>query len=159
MRSAFRNVLRPTIHLRGALERPVCHNKETQMIISRKSDLQNTHRDAAGPGWTSLRLLVKSDGMGFSMTETHILPGAVLTLEYKHHIEACYCLSGAGTVTELQSGAEHHIEAGVLYAPNAHDRHEVRVTSPEAMRLICVFSPALEGTEVHGPDGSYPAGD
>ncbi len=59
------------------------------MIIREKARLQGTDRDMAGPGWTSLRLLVKSDGMGFSMTETQVLPGAVLRLEYKHHVEAC----------------------------------------------------------------------
>jgi L-ectoine synthase len=128
------------------------------MIIQDKAKLQGTARDAAGPGWTSLRLLVRSDGMGFSMTETEVLPGAVLRLEYKHHVEACYCVSGAGTVVEVASGKRHEITPGVLYAPNAHDRHEVRVpVSGDALRLICVFSPALEGTEVHGPDGSYAA--
>ncbi len=128
------------------------------MIIRDKASLQNTARDAAGPGWTSLRLLVRSDGMGFSMTETEVLPGAVLRLEYKHHVEACYCISGAGTVIEAATGARHEITPGVLYAPNAHDRHEVHVPEDgSALRLICVFSPALEGTEVHGPDGSYSA--
>ncbi|MEW9921110.1 ectoine synthase [Marimonas sp. MJW-29] len=127
------------------------------MIIREKSALRNTARDASGPGWTSLRLLVRSDGMGFSMTETEVLPGAVLNLHYKHHVEACYCIAGHGTVTELETGARHDIGPGTLYAPDAHDRHEVRV--PEGagpLRLICVFSPALEGDEVHGPEGSYP---
>ena len=126
------------------------------MIIADKQDLVGTARDAAGAGWTSLRLLVKSDGMGFSMTETKVLPGAVLRLEYKHHIEACYCIGGRGMVREVASGVEHEIRAGVLYAPNAHDQHEVHV--PEdgaALHLICVFSPALQGDEVHGEDGSY----
>jgi len=128
------------------------------MIIQDKAKLQGTARDASGPGWTSLRLLVRSDGMGFSMTETEVLPGAVLHLEYKHHVEACYCISGAGTVIEVSSGARHEIRPGVLYAPNAHDRHQVHVPQDGApLRLICVFSPALEGTEVHGPDGSYAA--
>ena len=129
------------------------------MIIADRAELQETARDASGEGWTSLRLLVRSDGMGFSMTETHVLPGAVLRLQYKHHIEACYCIGGAGEVVELASGKVHPISAGVLYAPDSHDLHEVRV--PEggaALHLICVFSPGLEGTEVHGPDGSYPAG-
>lgn len=128
------------------------------MIVYDKANLQGTARDAAGPGWTSLRLLVRSDGMGFSMTETEVLPGAVLRLEYKHHVEACYCISGLGAVIEVGTGARHEIAPGILYAPNAHDAHEVHV--PEggvALRLICVFSPALEGTEVHGPDGSYAA--
>jgi len=128
------------------------------MIIADKTELEGTERDAAGEGWTSLRLLVKSDGMGFSMTETKVLPGAVLRLEYKHHIEACYCIGGTGMVREVASGAEHIIKAGVLYAPNAHDQHEVHVPEGgEALHLICVFSPALQGDEVHGPDGSYAA--
>ncbi|MFK7746453.1 MAG: ectoine synthase [Roseobacter sp.] len=125
------------------------------MIIVDKQDLQGTARDAAGPGWTSLRLLVKSDGMGFSMTETQVLPGAVLQLEYKHHIEACYCIGGTGVVTETDTGVQHHIKPGVLYAPNAHDAHEVRVVGDDPLHFICVFSPALQGDEVHGPDGSY----
>ena len=128
------------------------------MIIADKTELEGTERDATGEGWTSLRLLVKSDGMGFSMTETKVLPGAVLRLEYKHHIEACYCIGGTGMVREVASGAEHIIKAGVLYAPNAHDQHEVHVPEGgEALHLICVFSPALQGDEVHGPDGSYAA--
>lgn len=128
------------------------------MIIRDKAHLQGTDRDASGPGWTSLRLLVRSDGMGFSMTETQVLPGAVLRLEYKHHIEACYCIAGEGIVIEVASGTRHVIKSGMLYAPNAHDRHEVHVPlGGQALRLICVFSPALQGDEVHGPDGSYPA--
>jgi L-ectoine synthase len=132
--------------------------REKTMIIAEKQKLQGTQRDASGPGWESLRLLVRSDGMGFSMTETRVLPGATLHLQYKNHIEACYCIGGAGEVVELESGAVHAISAGVLYAPDAHEQHEVRVpVDGEALHLICVFSPALEGTEVHGPDGSYPA--
>ncbi len=126
------------------------------MIIQDKAELTGTARDAAGDGWTSLRLLVRSDGLGFSMTETQVLPGAVLKLHYKHHIEACYCIGGHGLLREVETGVEHDIRPGVLYAPNAHDRHEVRVPEGgEALNLICVFSPALEGDEVHGPDGSY----
>ncbi|MEH6645482.1 ectoine synthase [Sulfitobacter sp.] len=128
------------------------------MIVANKQELRGTARDAHGEGWESLRLLVRSDGMGFSVTETRVLPGAVLRLQYKHHIEACYCIGGAGEVIELDSGKVHPIHAGVLYAPNNHERHEVRVPSGgETLHLICVFSPGLEGDEVHGPDGSYPA--
>ena len=126
------------------------------MIIQDKADLTGTARDASGDGWTSLRLLVRSHGMGFSMTETQVLPGAMLRLEYKNHVEACYCIGGMGMVREVASGKEHIISAGVLYAPDSHDPHEVHVPmGGDALRLICVFSPALEGDEVHGPDGSY----
>ena len=91
------------------------------------------------------------------MTETHVLPGAVLDLQYDNHIEACYCIGGTGVVTEMSSGVAHKISPGVLYAPNAHDRHEVRVEGDQPLHLICVFSPALQGDEVHGPDGGYAA--
>lgn len=127
------------------------------MIVTDKATLTGTERDANGPGWSSLRLLVKSDGIGFSMTETKVLPGAVLNLHYKNHVEACYCIAGAGQVTEMSSGVVHDIKPGVLYAPNAHDKHEVRVSGDVPLHLICVFSPALQGDEVHGPDGSYAA--
>ncbi|MDF1728064.1 MAG: ectoine synthase [Sulfitobacter sp.] len=128
------------------------------MIIARKEALEGTTRDAAGPGWTSLRLLVRSDGMGFSMTETQVLPGARLRLEYKHHLEACFCVGGSGEVVEVDSGKRHPISSGTLYALDQHDLHEVHVPEGgEPLRLICVFSLALQGDEVHGPDGSYPA--
>lgn len=125
------------------------------MIVVDKADLVGTPRDASGPGWSSLRLLVKSDSMGFSMTETKVLPGATLDLQYYHHIEACYCIGGHGTVTEKTSGKEHQIMPGVLYAPNAHDAHLVVVQGEDPLHLICVFSPALRGDEVHGADGGY----
>lgn len=125
------------------------------MIVVDKNTLLGTARDAAGPGWTSLRLLVKDDGMGFSMTETKVMPGSVLDLQYKNHIEACYCLAGEGEVVETTNGTVHKIVPGVLYAPNEHEPHQIRVTGDEPLHFICVFSPALRGDEVHGPDGSY----
>lgn len=125
------------------------------MIVVDKKTLKGTPRDATGPGWSSLRLLVAADGMGLSMTETKVAPDAELDLHYKHHIEACYCLSGRAVLTETETGQEHHIGPGVLYAPDLHDPHRIRVTSTEPLHLICVFSPALQGDEVHEPDGSY----
>ncbi len=125
------------------------------MIVIDRRALLGTARDAHGPGWESVRMLVKSDGMGFSMTDTTVLPGAVLTLQYKHHLEACFCVSGRGVVTIIETGESYEISPGVLYAPNAHERHEVRVTGAEPLKLVCTFSPALEGDEVHQADGSY----
>ena len=127
------------------------------MIVVDKADLLGSARDAKGPGWSSLRLLVKADGMGFSMTETRVAPGAVLQLQYLNHIEACYCIGGEGEVQELATGAVHRIRPGVLYAPDKHDAHVLKVTGEAPLHLICVFSPALQGDEVHGPDGSYAA--
>ena len=127
------------------------------MIIQRKSDLQGGPRDAAGPGWSSLRTLTKDHAMGFSLNETRIAAGAELTLQYKHHLEACYCISGRGVVTDLATGDTHIIGPGDLYALNQNDHHTLRVDNGAEMVLISVFNPALRGDEVHGPDGSYSA--
>lgn len=102
-------------------------------------------------------MLTKRDGMGFSLNETVCKAGAVLELEYKNHLEGCYCLSGGATLTDLCTGETHRIEAGVMYALDQHDRHRVVVDAEQDMVLISVFNPALSGTEVHGPDGSYEA--
>ena len=124
------------------------------MIVRTLKQIVGTERDVSGPGWNSRRLLLASDGMGYSLSDTLIVDGASLTLEYKHHFEACYCISGAGEITAASDGVTHRIEPFVLYALDKHDLHTVRAIGGD-MRLICAFAPPLTGGEVHGPDGSY----
>jgi L-ectoine synthase len=40
-----------------------------------------------------------------------------------------------------------------VYALDKHDAHIVRARTE--LRFVCVFTPALTGTETHQPDGSY----
>jgi L-ectoine synthase len=124
------------------------------MIITALKDILGTDRDVSGPGWSSRRLLLAADGMGFSMTDTIIEEGAVLELEYKHHLEACYCIEGKGEIVNLEDGKAHPLEPFVLYALNDNDRHQVRALGGD-MRLVCTFNPPLSGQEVHRADGSY----
>ena len=128
------------------------------MIIRTLKSLLGGERDVQGPGWQSRRLLLSPDGMGFTLNDTLIAEGAELTLEYKHHLEACYCIAGRGEVTDLATGETHPIEAGALYALDRHDRHTVRAIGGE-MRLVSVFNPPLTGGEVHREDGSYAPAD
>ena len=127
------------------------------MIVRSLSDIEGSDFDASGPGWRSLRMLTKPDEMGFSLNHTICAAGAVLELEYKHHLEACYCVTGTAVVTDLATGASHRIEPGTLYALDQNDRHQLAVDPGADLVLISVFNPALTGTEVHGPDGSYEA--
>eukprot|EP01013_Petalomonas_cantuscygni_P028723 TRINITY_DN5288_c0_g1_i1.p1 TRINITY_DN5288_c0_g1~~TRINITY_DN5288_c0_g1_i1.p1 ORF type:complete len:157 (-),score=6.35 TRINITY_DN5288_c0_g1_i1:390-860(-) len=113
-----------------------------------------TDREVHGPGWTSRRLLLRGDGMGFSFHETIIPVGAEMTLWYKNHLEAVYCVAGNGTITDLATGKTHEIKDGVLYALDKHDRHILR-GGTETMRLICSFNPPVTGRETHDLDGSY----
>lgn len=105
-------------------------------------------------GWESSRLLVKSDGMGYSVHDTVIYEGTENRLQYKQHLEANYCVSGEGEVVDVATGAVYLIRPGTLYALDKNDEHIVRATKGD-LRLICVFNPALVGGETHQEDGSY----
>ena len=125
------------------------------MIVTSLSDILGTDRDVSGKGWNSRRLLLASDGMGFSLTDTVIKRGAVLELEYNHHLEACYCIEGMGEIRKSNDETWHFLKPFTLYALDQHDRHIVRAPDSN-MRLICVFNPPLSGRETHREDGSYP---
>lgn len=123
------------------------------MIVRRVEEVAGTPAQVSGDRWTSTRMLVRDDAMGFSMTETVIDPGMDETLRYRHHLEACFCVEGEAEVEDLETGEVHEIRPGTLYALDRHDRHRIR--SKTRVRLICVFTPALRGDEIHDEDGSY----
>jgi len=125
------------------------------VIIRTLGEVAGSDRDVAGEGWRSRRMLLRRDGLGFSMHDTTVASGSELTLKYKHHLEACYCLEGEAEITDLVSGAQHAIGPGTVYALDQHDRHTLRVRTD--LRLVCVFNPALSGRETHDADGSFPA--
>ncbi|WP_290648658.1 ectoine synthase [Aquisalimonas sp.] len=124
------------------------------MKIVRIEDIRGTEREVQGEGWTSYRLLLKKDGMGFSYHETIIPAGAELHLWYKNHLEAVYCVAGNGSIEDLATGEVHEIYDGVLYALDKNDRHILR-GGTEDMRLICTFNPPVSGRETHDAEGSY----
>ena len=128
------------------------------MIIRSLDEIIGSDLDVSGPGWKSRRILLATDGMGYSLHDTIIEEGATLTLEYKHHFEACYCIAGEGDITALNDGLSHKLHQFTVYALDQNDRHTVRAINGD-MRLVCVFNPPLSGDEVHREDGSYaPAG-
>jgi L-ectoine synthase len=124
------------------------------MIIRSLDEVVGTDRDVAGFGWESRRLLLRRDGMGFSLHDTTVAAEADLELEYQHHLEACYCLDGEAELTDLATGESHPIRAGTMYALDAHDRHRLQVR--RELHLVCVFNPALSGAETHDETGSFP---
>ena len=124
------------------------------MIVRSLEGIVGTNRDVTGPGWNSRRLLLASDGMGFSMTDTIIEKDAVLELEYTHHLEACYCIEGRGQIRRFDQTTWYPLEPFTLYALDQNDRHLVQALDGH-LRLVCVFNPPLTGREVHREDGSY----
>lgn len=124
------------------------------MRVVHAQDLTDTERHARGPGWESRRMIVKRDGIGYSVHETRVFEGAELRLHYKHHFEANYCMEGEGEVLDVATGQVHRIVPGTLYALDRHDEHILRATRGD-LRLVCVFNPPLSGRETHREDGSY----
>lgn len=122
------------------------------MIVRTLDEVSGTDLDVRGEGWRAVRLITRSDGLGFSVSETTVEAGAELDLWYKHHAEACFVIAGEAELTERDTGTVHHLAPGSLYAPQ-HDRHHISVRAP--LRLVCIFSPALTGHETHDADGSY----
>ncbi|MGW7097797.1 ectoine synthase [Streptomyces sp. NPDC054838] len=99
----------------------------------------------------SRRFLLADDGLGYTLTDTVVLAGTKSRLEYVNHLEACYCIAGSGEVIELD-GTAHEIVPGRMYALDQHDAHYLVASPHEDLRLVCVFSPALRGNEVHQLD-------
>lgn len=123
------------------------------MIVKHLLDVIRTKDDIDTPTWNSRRLLLKKDGMGFSMHDTLIKAGTETLIWYRNHVEAVYCIEGKGEI-EIIGGEVYPIEAGTLYALDGNEKHLLRAKSQ--MRMVCVFNPPLTGNETHDADGVYP---
>ena len=128
------------------------------MIVRSLADVEGTDFEisAAEGQWLSRRLLVKKDGMGFSLHDTIVYPGRDSHLWYKNHLEAVYCIEGSGEIEVLSpTPGKYLITPGTVYALDKHDKHILRAKMK--MRIICVFNPPCVGNEIHNEDGSYTA--
>jgi L-ectoine synthase len=127
------------------------------VIVRQTSQVEGTRADAQGDGWRSLRMLTRTDGMGFTITYTTVEAGFRAELQYRNHLEACLCLEGALEIHDLDTGERHVVRQGTVYALDRHDKHTV--SALEGTTLICVFAPALVGDETHDESGGYPAAE
>lgn len=125
------------------------------MIIRDLHELKNTDKAVSDARWTSVRMLLAGDGMGFSFHITTLEAGSEHQFHYKNHFESVYCMSGKGSITDVATGEVHEIRPGVMYALDQHDKHIVR--ADEELVMACCFNPPVTGTEVHQADGSYAA--
>ncbi|MFJ8045921.1 ectoine synthase [Kitasatospora sp. NPDC096147] len=107
--------------------------------------------DVAPVEWgngTSHRLLTKSDGMGFAVADTLVRKGTSSALQYRNHLEACYCVGGSGEVVE-KDGTRHKITKGTIYVLDKHDPHYLIASDDEDLLLVSIFNPPIVGTEKH----------
>ena len=127
------------------------------MIVRDLNKLKDTDRAVSDAQWTSVRMLLADDGMGFSFHITYLQAGSEHTFEYKNHFESVFCMRGKGSITDIATGETHEITPGVMYALNKHDRHILR--AEEELVMACCFNPPVTGNEVHREDGSYALAD
>ncbi|MFC5651082.1 ectoine synthase [Paenibacillus solisilvae] len=123
------------------------------MIVKHLEAVIDTKDDIDTETWNARRLLLRKDGMGFSMHDTIIKEGTETLIWYRNHVEAVYCIEGEGEI-ELASGKVYPIRPGMLYALDGHEKHYLRARTQ--LRMVCVFNPPLTGSEVHDEDGVYP---
>ncbi|WP_018923357.1 ectoine synthase [Salsuginibacillus kocurii] len=118
------------------------------------NDIVGTDQEVDNGNWVSRRLLLKKDGMGYSVHDTIIRAGTETHIWYQNHLEAVYCIEGEGEVETLADNKVHPIKADMLYSLDQHDEHLLRAKTD--MRMVCVFNPPISGREVHDENGVYP---
>ncbi len=123
------------------------------MIVRDFNELKDTERAVSDAHWTSVRMLLADDGMGFSFHITTLQAGSEHEFHYKHHFESVYCMAGKGSITDLATGKTYAIQPGVMYALDQHDKH--RIKADEDLVMACCFNPPVTGKEIHREDGSY----
>ena len=126
------------------------------MKVVKAADVINTERHVECPkgGFTSTRVVVASDNMGFSVNKTVIPRNGWQHWHYKEHLEACYCVAGRGWLKNRETNETFLIEPNTVYMLDKHDNHEFRAET-NIVVLISIFNPPLKGTELHDESGSY----
>ncbi|MCH1495906.1 MAG: ectoine synthase [Rubripirellula sp.] len=124
------------------------------MIVRTLDGISQTERETNAETWTSRRLLLKGDGMGFSLHDTILYAGTTTEMEYQNHLEAVYCIEGKGRLKDLVNDREYSIEPGTMYALSENERHIL--IADEQLRMVCVFNPPIVGPETHDENGVYP---
>lgn len=124
------------------------------MLVRTLNDLVGTERDVRAETWRSRRLLLAGDGRGYSLHDTVLYAGTSTEMAYANHVESVYCIEGHGTLHDLDNDTVHRLEPGTLYVFDGHERH--RVDAETDLRVVCVFTPPVTGSEVHDENGAYP---
>jgi len=122
------------------------------MIVKKRENIKHTPQHVNWGNGTSTRLLTQADKVGYSVTDTYVNPNSSSLLEYKNHLESCYCVAGYGEVTDSVTGEKFSIKPGTIYCLDNHEEH-ILTAGKDGMRLICVFIPALQGWETHNLNG------
>ena len=116
------------------------------MLVRQLADIACTERTVGGNTWTSRRLLMRSDGLGFSLHDTLINAGTETVMHYPNHMVAVYCIDGEGTVTDTADGTVYSLRPGTVYALDQHEAHIVQAATDMRMMYAIQHQPTMRGT-------------
>ena len=101
----------------------------------------------------SVRFLTQRDGMGFTLTDVRVQPGAAAEMWYKRHWEANYIVGGAGALTDLAGGERWPLAPGTLYTvgPAGSPPRRTLRSAPRRQRLQPAAAGRREPRRRRGP--------
>lgn len=123
------------------------------MLYRHLNDLLDTKRVVSDDTWSSRRLVLRNDRMGYSLHDTVIQAGTEHRVNHKHHLETLYCIRGDGEVESLDDGTRHILSPGAVLAFNRGEAYILR--AHQELQLVCVYNPALSGQEMLDDEGSF----
>ncbi|MCB0324125.1 MAG: ectoine synthase [Bdellovibrionales bacterium] len=123
------------------------------MIVRKLDEVQRSERRVVTETWESTRMILRSDGVGFSFHITTMYPNTETRMWYKNHFESVYCIEGQGELEDLENNTKYVIEPGTMYLLDGHERHVLRAHS--RLVVACVFNPPCSGQETHDENGAY----
>ena len=86
------------------------------MFVRSLKEVEPTERFVNWGNGTSHRLLTAADKMGFTVCHTVVRAGTESLLEYRNHLEACYCIGGEGEVEDMDGALTMLEQQGVKAA-------------------------------------------
>ena len=123
------------------------------MKVIQTNKLEKTERDVNFTGGNSIRLIIEEDKMGFGVCKTYVKKGGAYHWHYVNHLESCYCISGFGYLTNLETKEVFEIKPDTIYLLDKHDDHTFEAITDCV--LISIFNPPLVGDETHDENGIY----
>lgn len=85
------------------------------MIVRTTDEITGTDRQVSGDTWTSKRIILSDDEVGFSFHETTVQAGTETPLHYPDYIEAVWLIEGHGELINREDSTTHPLAPGTMY--------------------------------------------
>ncbi|MFD4368507.1 ectoine synthase [Rhodococcus sp. NPDC058521] len=111
------------------------------MIVRTTAGITGTDRQVDSDHWTSKRIILGDDKVGFSYHETKVAADTETPLHYPDYIEAVWLIEGRGELVDRDNETTYPLAPGGMYLLDGHERHTIIAYTQ--LRMYCVFAPAV----------------